>query len=163
MGSVFASAIGADDRIRKVSETDSRFGDSMLGGMFYLGAMQSPQGRKFIEDAINKSNNDPGTFKAGLQQAGIELQAAEKQAAESQATEKQGIDQLLPDSVPPEIAQMLGVPEVTPEQQAQQRQLKDQQESRLREAQDKASFGKTQEFDNVMNALNSVNGLMQNR
>ena len=156
MGSFFASAIGADDRIRKVAETDSRFGDSMLGGMFYMGAMQSPEGRKFIEDAINKSNNDPGTFKAGLQQAGVELQAAE-----AQATEQQGINQL--NNIPPEIAQMLGVPQVNSEQQAQQQQLQAQEESRQREAQDRASFEKDQEFENVMQTLGSVNGLMQNR
>ena len=134
---------------------------NMFGGFAELALMNSPEARKLIEDGNNKDNAD--TFKAGLQQTGIELQAAEKQAAESQATEKQGIDQLLPDSVPPEIAQMLGVPEVTPEQQAQQQQLQAQEERRQREAQNRASFEKNQEFENVVKVFGNVNGLMQNR
>ena len=118
---------------------------------------QSPEGRKFLEDARNGISNTD-TFKAGLQQAGVELQAAEQQAAEAQATEQQGINQIAP-----EIAQMLGAPQVNPQQQAQQQQIQAQEESRQREAQDRASFGKDEEFENVMKALGSVNGLMQNR
>jgi len=113
---------------------------------------QSPEGRKFLEDARNGISNTD-TFKAGLQQAGVA-----PQAAEAQATEQQGINQIAP-----EIAQMLGAPQVNPQQQAQQQQIQAQEESRQREAQDRASFGKDEEFENVMKALGSVNGLMQNR
>ena len=94
-------------------------------------------------------------------QAGVQQAAVEQQAAEAQSTEQQGINQL--NNIPPEIAQMLGAPQVNPQQQAQQLQLQAQEASRQREAQNKASFGKDQEFENIMKALGNVNGLMQNR
>ena len=92
-------------------------------------------------------------------QAGVQQAAVEQQAAEAQSTEQQGINQL--NNIPPEIAQMLGAPQVNPQQQAQQLQLQAQEASRQREAQNKASFEKDQEFENIMKALGNVNGLMQ--
>ena len=105
------------------------------------------------ESPVMQALRDP---QAGVQQAGVDLQAVEQQA-----TEQQGINQL--NNIPPEIIQMLGAPQVNPQQQAQQQQLQAQEESRQREAQNRASFEKDQEFENVMQALDSVNGLMQNR
>ena len=105
------------------------------------------------ESPLMQALRDP---QAGVQQAGVEKQAVEQQAAEA---EQQGINQL--NNIPPEIAQMLGAPQVNPQQQAQQLQLQAQEASRQREAQNKASFEKDQEFENIMKALGNVNGLMQ--
>tara|TARA_R110000744_G_scaffold318502_1_gene424950 strand:- start:190 stop:651 length:462 start_codon:yes stop_codon:yes gene_type:complete len=151
MGSAFGGQPGMED----VFDMDSNSASTFPGALLKLALMGNPEARKFIEDhKNNKGNTD--TFKAGLQQSGVELQAAEQQAAEAQATEQQGINQIAP-----EIAQMLGAPQINPQQQAQQQQLQAQEESRQREAQNKASFGKDEEFENVMKALGNVNGLMQ--
>tara|TARA_R110000824_G_scaffold64733_1_gene169070 strand:- start:99 stop:569 length:471 start_codon:yes stop_codon:yes gene_type:complete len=154
MGSVFGGQAGMED----VFDMDSNSASTFPGAFLKLALMGNPEARKFIEDhKNNKGNTD--TFKAGLQQSGVELQAAEQQAAEAQATEQQGINQL--NNIPPQIAQMLGAPQINPQQQAQQQQLQAQEESRQREAQNKASFGKDEEFENIMKALGNVNGLMQ--
>ena len=97
----------------------------------------------------------------GAQQEEVDQQAVKQQVTEQQVTEQQGINQL--NNIPPQIAQMLGAPQVNSQQQAQQQQIQAQEESRQREAQNKASFEKDEEFENVMKALGSVNGLMQNR
>ena len=132
--------------------------DKTMGFLPFLINRNMIGNQGFIDQISNIEEESKG-FKAGLQQAGVDLQAAEQQAAEVQSTEQQGIEQL--NNIPPQIAQMLGAP--NPEQQAQQQLLQDQEKSRQREAQDRASFGKDQEFENVMKALGSVNGLMQNR
>ena len=110
------------------------------------------------ESPVMQALRDP---QAGVQQAGVDQQAVKQQVTEQQVTEQQGINQL--NNIPPQIAQMLGAPQVNPQQQAQQQQLQAQEASRQREAQDRASFEKDQEFENVMQTLGSVNGLMQNR
>ena len=145
MGSVFGGQLGAES----VFDMNSNSANTFLGAFTKMALMGNPEARKFIED-------NTGTFKAGLEQEGVE-----QQAVEAQTTEQQGINQL--NNIPPEIAQMLGAPQVNPQQQAQQLQLQAQEASRQREAQNKASFGKDQEFENIMKALGNVNGLMQNR
>ena len=145
MGSAFGGQLGAES----VFDMNSNSANTFLGAFTKMALMGNPEARKFIED-------NTGTFKAGLEQEGVE-----QQAVEAQTTEQQGINQL--NNIPPEIAQMLGAPQVNPQQQAQQLQLQAQEASRQREAQNRASFEKDQEFENVMQALDSVNGLMQNR
>ena len=154
MGKVFGGQLGENN---DMDFNNPYQADTFMGALVKMTLMQSPEGQKFFKDQQNNNGNS-GTFKAGLQQAGVELQAAEQQAAEAQAIEQQGINQIAP-----EIVQMLGSPQVNSEQQEQQQQLQAQEKSRQREAQNKASFGKDEEFENVMKALGNVNGLMQNR
>lgn len=110
------------------------------------------------ESAIMKALRDP---QESVQQEDVQQAAIVQQVPQAQFTEQQGNQQL--NNIPPEIAQMLGAPLVNPEQQAQQQQLQAQEERRQREAQNRASFEKNQEFENVVKVFGNVNGLMQNR
>ena len=146
MGSAFGGQPGAES----VFDMNSNSANTFLGAFTKMALMGNPEARKFIED-------NTGTFKAGLEQEGQE--GVEQQAVEAQTTEQQGINQL--NNIPPQIAQMLGAPQINPQQQAQQLQLQAQEASIQREAQNRASFEKDQEFENIMKALGNVNGLMQ--
>ena len=126
--------------------------DKTMGFLPFIMTRNMIGNQSFI-DQISNIEEEKG-FKPGLTQEGVE-----QQAVEAQTTEQQGINQL--NNIPPEIAQMLGAPQVNPQQQAQQLQLQAQEASRQREAQNKASFEKDQEFENIMKALGNVNGLMQ--
>ena len=105
MGSAFGGQLGAES----VFDMNSNSANTFLGAFTKMALMGNPEARKFIED-------NTGTFKAGLEQEGVE-----QQAVEAQTTEQQGINQL--NNIPPQIAQMLGAPQINPQQQAQQLQL----------------------------------------
>ncbi len=122
--------------------------DKTMGFLPFLMTRNMIGNQSFI-DQISNIEEEKG-FKPGLTQSGVT-----PQAAEAQSTEQQGIEQL--NNISPQIAQMLGAPRITPEQQ----QLQAQEASRQREAQNRASFGKDEEFENIMKALGNVNGLMQ--